>query len=347
MANPSEAEIIEKLGEVLAEGDFAEMTIRQVMKKLEDHFKCDLTDRKKLVRDEVDRRMQEAEDGSGDDERDNPEMKIEAKTAVKKEQASSDADSDHVSAPKRKGDAAAAPGKRTKAAKVSDESDAASVAEEEKDEGEEDQDSDRGSLPRRASRASSGRSGRTPVKARASFSQPLKLSSDLAEFVNESHMSRADVMRFIRSYATSNGLLDAKNRNKILCDEALKNLVGVDSMTDTTMAKYLSKHFPSTAPAGKKEKTKKTGEKRSSVFSKQLMLHPQLAEVLKVQKASRGDVVKLLNQYFKDNNLQDPKNRKILRLDDKLQAVFKRASFTYFTMNKYLSKLLFTPEEVG
>jgi len=48
--------------------------------------------------------------------------------------------------------------------------------------------------------------------------------------------------------------------------------------------------------------------------------------------------VKKLWAYIRENNLQDPKNRKKIQCDEALRAVFRVNSIDMFQMNKALSK---------
>ena len=60
----------------------------------------------------------------------------------------------------------------------------------------------------------------------------------------------------------------------------------------------------------------------------------------------RTEVVKSLWKYFKDNELQDPKDRRFIICDDKLKAVFKMDRINGFSMNKTLSSHLKPKDEV-
>lgn len=58
----------------------------------------------------------------------------------------------------------------------------------------------------------------------------------------------------------------------------------------------------------------------------------------------RPQVVKKLWEYIKANDLQDPKNRRNIILDDKLKTIFPGNSVNMLTMNKHLSKHCFTSD---
>ena len=78
-----------------------------------------------------------------------------------------------------------------------------------------------------------------------------------------------------------------------------------------------------------------------------MKLSPQFAEFLGVATCSRPQIVKKMWVYIKDKGLQDPKDKRKILLDDKMQAVFKRKTFTMFSMNKFISEHLMQDEEVN
>lgn len=62
-------------------------------------------------------------------------------------------------------------------------------------------------------------------------------------------------------------------------------------------------------------------------------------------KLSRPQVVKKLWVYIKGNDLQDPKDKRQIRCDDAMQAVFKQAKVDMFQMNKLIGNHLYPVEE--
>jgi len=69
-------------------------------------------------------------------------------------------------------------------------------------------------------------------------------------------------------------------------------------------------------------------------------ISPKLSAFLGCGKhAARTDVVKGMWVYIRDNNLQDPNDKRQIILDDKMKGVFGKdvESFSMFTMNKYIS----------
>ena len=86
--------------------------------------------------------------------------------------------------------------------------------------------------------------------------------------------------------------------------------------------------------------------KGKSGFHKLNALSPQLSEFLGVERASRPDIVKRMWAYFKEHNLQNPKDKRQILLDDALQKVFKVKKFTMFTLNRHVAKHVYIEEEV-
>lgn len=63
-----------------------------------------------------------------------------------------------------------------------------------------------------------------------------------------------------------------------------------------------------------------------------------LGDVVQAPKLSRPQVVKQLWVYIKENELQNPSNKREIICDTKLKAVFGVEKIDMFTMNKVLGK---------
>ncbi|GMF30265.1 unnamed protein product [Phytophthora fragariaefolia] len=94
--------------------------------------------------------------------------------------------------------------------------------------------------------------------------------------------------------------------------------------------------------AGGEDGAKKTG----GGFNAQLSLSPELAQVVGADTMARPQVVKALWAYIREHSLQDPKNRKLIVLDDTLRGVFQRDSFTMFSMNKFVKRHVRKPDDL-
>lgn len=80
-------------------------------------------------------------------------------------------------------------------------------------------------------------------------------------------------------------------------------------------------------------------------FQKPFNLSAPLAEVCGEQQLSRPQVVKKLWEHIKANELQDPKDKRQIRCDDKMHAVFKQSKVDMFQMNKLVGNHLYPVDE--
>jgi chromatin remodeling complex protein RSC6 len=99
--------------------------------------------------------------------------------------------------------------------------------------------------------------------------------------------------------------------------------------------------------AKKKTATAKTGKKKTAArkpnaaFMKPVTPSPALAEVIGEKPVPRTEVTKKLWAYIKKNNLQDPKNRRMIKADAALKPVFGgKAQVNMFEMTKLVGKHL-------
>lgn len=60
---------------------------------------------------------------------------------------------------------------------------------------------------------------------------------------------------------------------------------------------------------------------------------------------SRPQTVKRIWMYVREHNLQDPKDKRMIRCDDAMRAVFKQDKIHMFTMNKILNQNLYPADE--
>ena len=68
---------------------------------------------------------------------------------------------------------------------------------------------------------------------------------------------------------------------------------------------------------------------------------PALAHVVGSEPLSRGEAMKRVWDYIKKHDLQDPENKRRIRADDNLRAVFGgNDSLSMFEMTAYISKHL-------
>jgi chromatin remodeling complex protein RSC6 len=64
---------------------------------------------------------------------------------------------------------------------------------------------------------------------------------------------------------------------------------------------------------------------------------PDLAEIVGKDDLPRSEVVSKVWDYIRKHDLQDPKDRRQINADDKLEKIFGKKSVSMFEMNKHLS----------
>ena len=84
-----------------------------------------------------------------------------------------------------------------------------------------------------------------------------------------------------------------------------------------------------------------TKRKPNAAFMKPVQPDDMLGEVVGTKPIPRTEVTKRLWAYIKKNKLQDQKNRRMIKSDDALKAVFGgKAQVNMFEMTKLVSKHL-------
>ncbi|KAJ3749426.1 hypothetical protein DFH05DRAFT_672964 [Lentinula detonsa] len=92
---------------------------------------------------------------------------------------------------------------------------------------------------------------------------------------------------------------------------------------------------------GKKVKKKRAGGGAAKGgFAKEFTLSAPLAALLHVEKLSRPQVVKQLWVYIKENERQNPSNKREILCDQNLKAIFNVDKIDMFKMNKVLGSHL-------
>jgi len=91
-------------------------------------------------------------------------------------------------------------------------------------------------------------------------------------------------------------------------------------------------------------RTEKTAIKKTTTpntaFMKPLTPSPELAAVVGDSPLPRTEVTKRIWDYIKQNNLQDPANKRMINADEKLRKVFGKNQVSMFEMTKILNQHL-------
>ena len=90
-----------------------------------------------------------------------------------------------------------------------------------------------------------------------------------------------------------------------------------------------------------KKTAKKSARKPNAAFMKPMTPSAALSEVVGSKPIPRTEVTKKLWAYIKKNKLQDAKNRRNIKADENLKAVFGgKAMVNMFEMTKLVNKHL-------
>ena len=85
----------------------------------------------------------------------------------------------------------------------------------------------------------------------------------------------------------------------------------------------------------------KSKRKPNAAFMKPVQPDAALSEVVGSKAIPRTELTKKLWMYIKKNKLQDQKNKRMIKADDSLKAVFGgKATVNMFEMTKLVSKHL-------
>jgi len=85
----------------------------------------------------------------------------------------------------------------------------------------------------------------------------------------------------------------------------------------------------------KKKKKAGAGNARGG-YCAPVKLSADLADIVGEEMMPRHEVVKRMWKYIKDNNLQDPKNKQMIKCDEKLSKIVPTKKFRGFGMTKFL-----------
>ncbi|XP_024975346.1 upstream activation factor subunit spp27-like [Cynara cardunculus var. scolymus] len=301
----SDSELVGRLREFLSTSDLNTTTTASVRRQLEQDFGIDLKNKKAFIREQVDLYLESQQQNEDDNEGNDEEE------------------------------------------------------EEEVDEEEEEETSNGKSGGSR--KRGSKKENKEVKKKGGGFTKLCSLSPQLQQFTGVPELARTEVVKQLWIYIREHNLQDPANKKNILCDGPLRELFGVDSIDMFQMNKALAKHIwplnsdgapVSLAPKEKPQKKEreedseepKRKEKRQKGAGGSGILAPiPLSEALVKflgtgeNALARSDVVKRIWDYIKQNNLQDPSDKRRILCDDKLKELFDVDTFNGFTVSKLLT----------
>lgn len=89
------------------------------------------------------------------------------------------------------------------------------------------------------------------------------------------------------------------------------------------------------------------GKRRMPAIIRPMVPSEQLKQFVGDHVQPRSDVLRVLNQYVKEHNLQDPRDKRMVVCDDKLRDLLGVEKCTILALSKYVTPHLLKPEDVG
>jgi upstream activation factor subunit UAF30 len=190
-----------------------------------------------------------------------------------------------------------------------------------------------------------------PKKANG-LAQKKKISKELAEFLGKGDvMARTEIVKSLWEYIREHTLQNPENRREIFLDEKMQSVFQCKSFTMFTMNKYIGAHIDpfkpvdltpkEKKPSPKKRKRKadpKAKGKRKAGSQPPYRLSEELQSVVGKDILPRPQVVQALWAYIKENNLQNPDDKREILCDEKLKKIMGgKDKVTMFNMNTHVS----------
>ncbi|CEF67174.1 SWIB/MDM2 domain and Homeodomain-like and SWIB domain-containing protein [Strongyloides ratti] len=218
--------------------------------------------------------------------------------------------------------------------------------------------------------------------ASSGFTKIMMVSDELFAITTKKYMRRSDVVKYMWDYFKSKGLIDPNNKKMVLCDDKLKALTGVNTFQAFGMMKYIKNHLKdadnldeetrsiilkdlgvedvkiekddknvskrkSKSVTSDKSGASKVPKKGKSSFSRFCVLSDELSNLTGQRYMTRSDVVKFMWDYFKGNNLMDPKDKRMVIINDQLRPIFPQKRIQAFVMMKSLKNHIKDPNLLG
>ena len=172
----------------------------------------------------------------------------------------------------------------------------------------------------------------------------------MEKLVPKVNLETMTTKQFIQHLAKSMGGVDLSQKKKFIkvaLTEILNSMDDDDDEEDEEASEEESSSSDEEPEPAKKKQRRSGGGGGGLTAVKEIS--DTLADFLgKGKKMARTEVVKSLWNYIKANDLQNPKDRREILLDQRMQSVFGADRFTMFQMNKYVGAHIhpFTPVDL-
>ncbi|GJQ14802.1 hypothetical protein GpartN1_g6593.t1 [Galdieria partita] len=199
--------------------------------------------------------------------------------------------------------------------------------------------------------------------------KPLKIDKRLQEILQcGAILPRTQIVKYLNQYIKDHNLQDPEQKNKILLDDALRSLFGVESATFFSLNKlispfltipeeeeqelvnqYMKEHWKEALLATEESKMKRKQQDkeqpdkgarshRGESLQRPLKLSHLLSQICGAEYLSRSQVVKKIWEYIKLHNLQKASDKRMISCDALLKQLFDgKEEINSFHISKYLS----------
>lgn len=157
-----------------------------------------------------------------------------------------------------------------------------------------------------------------------------QIRSSMEQLMQTVNLETMSTKQFIAALSSQFGGVDLSSKKKFIKATITEIIDSMDSNSSGN-----DDESEDVAPA---PKNKRGGGGGSGGLQAVKEISEDLANFLGTgRQMARTEIVKALWSYIKENNLQNPENKREIMLDAKMQAVFGVDCFNMFTMNKYVS----------
>ena len=134
--------------------------------------------------------------------------------------------------------------------------------------------------------------------------------------------------------------LGQKGTLKFDKEQALAKLIGIVKSNNLQEVQQQQPPVPQTSTTTASKGIQNLPKSENSTLpplTKPMKLSPDLADIVGKDEASRAECIKLLWDYIKKNNLQDPEDKQYFIPDKKMAKVFGIDRIRAFGMGKFLN----------
>lgn len=177
------------------------------------------------------------------------------------------------------------------------------------------------------------------------------VSPELQVVVGEPALPRTEIVKQLWAYIRKNNLQDPSNKRKIICDDALRVVFETDCTDMFKMNKLLSKHIitlgpkkePSQAKRVKLDVESATDTDNTQSGSSTIIISEALAKFLGLEgrEMLKSEAIRLVWEYVKANNLEDPVNSMVILCDPKLHELLGCESISALGVQEMLDRYHF------